>query len=105
MAVYKDPTHHRLFSSLSIPSYLRDWVVMRFADENGKIDAVEVEEYVRNNIPSKKDWELLKADDQGRTKIKFLAKVKSGAGWRTGQGMFSLPDLSFPTERPKLLSK
>jgi ATP-dependent Lon protease len=77
MAVYKDPAHHRLFSSLSIPSYLRDWVVMRFADENGKIDAVEVEEYVRNNIPSKKDWELLKSrmikDGQ---KVKFLAKVR-----------------------------
>lgn len=104
MAVYKDPAHHRLFSSLSIPSYLRDWVVMRFADENGKIDAVEVEEYVRNNIPSKKDWELLKSrmikDGQ---KVKFLAKVRVELDVRTGQGMFSLPDLGFPNRKTEAI--
>lgn len=100
MAVYKDPAQHRFFSSLSIPSYLRDWVVMRFADEGGRVNLDEVQEFVRKNIPGKKDWELLKSrmikDGQ---RVKFLAKLRVEMDVRTGQGIFSLPDLGFPNRK------
>ena len=38
IAVYKDAGRNKFFSALGIPSYLRDWIIMRFADEYGKID-------------------------------------------------------------------
>ena len=38
MVVLKDPQRSEYFSNLSIPSYMRDWLVMKFSDEDGTID-------------------------------------------------------------------
>lgn len=100
MTVYKHPTQNKFFASLSIPPYLRDWLVMRFADEKGKVDLDEVSEFVKKNIPGKKDWELLKStmiNDSQR--VRFLAKIRVEIDVRTGQGLFSLPDLGFPNRK------
>ncbi|HHW13421.1 MAG TPA: BREX system Lon protease-like protein BrxL [Firmicutes bacterium] len=100
MAVYKHPTQNKFFASLSIPPYLRDWMVMRFANEDGSVDLEEVREFVKVNIPSKRDWELIKSrmiNDSGR--VKFLAKLRVELDVRTGEGLFSLPDLGFPNRR------
>lgn len=100
MAVYKHPTQNKFFASLSIPPYLRDWMVMRFADDSGAVDLDEVREYVKKNIPSKKDWEMLKSkmiNDAER--VRFLAKLRVEIDVRTGQGMFTLPDLGFPSRK------
>ncbi|OIQ08632.1 hypothetical protein MOOR_17800 [Moorella thermoacetica] len=100
MAVYKDPTQNKFFSSLSIPSYLRDWMVMRFADDSGRINLDEVSEYIRKNIPDEKDWELLKSRMMNdRQRVRFLAKLRVEMDVRTGQGTFSLPDLDFPNRK------
>ncbi|HHY36026.1 MAG TPA: BREX system Lon protease-like protein BrxL [Firmicutes bacterium] len=97
MSVYKHPAQNRFFASLSMPSYLRDWIVMRFADECGSVNLDEVREFVKNNIPSKKDWELLKSSmiNDGQ-RVRFLAKLRVELDVRTGEGLFSLPDLGFP---------
>ena len=104
MVVLKDAEQNRFFSSLSIPSYLRDWVIMRFADDNGRVNLQEVGEYVKRNIPGKKDWELLKTrmikDGQ---RVRFLAKLRVDIDVRSGQGMFGLPDLGFPQRRQEAL--
>jgi len=106
MVVFKDAQQNRFFSSLSIPSYLRDWVIMRFADESGRVNLDEVGEYVRTNIPGKKDWELLKARMiKDSERVRFLAKLRVDVDVRTGEGRFSLPDLAFPRkERDALVS-
>ena len=33
MVVLKDPQRSEYFSNLSMPSYMRDWLVMKFSDE------------------------------------------------------------------------
>ncbi|MGI9862649.1 BREX system Lon protease-like protein BrxL [Moorella naiadis] len=100
MIVYKDPTQNKFFASLSIPPYLRDWMIMRFADESGRINLDEVSEFVKKNIPGKKDWELLKSrmvNDAQR--VRFLAKLQVEIDVRTGEGLFYLPDLGFPNRK------
>jgi len=104
MVVYKQPSQSKFFSSLSIPSYLRDWLIMRFADDSGRVDIDEVKEYVKKYIPGKKDWELLKSqmiNDSQR--VRFLAKLRVGIDVRTGQGLFELPDLGFPSRKSEAL--
>ena len=100
MIVYKHPTQNKVFASLSIPPYLRDWMIMRFADDDGIVDLDEVSAFVKNNIPSKKDWELLKSRmiKEGE-RVKFLAKLRVEIDVRTGEGFFSLPDLGFPNHK------
>lgn len=100
MVVYKDPDQNEHFASLSIPPYLRDWMIMRFADSDGRIDLKQVNHFVKQNIPGKKDWELLKSRmiKEGE-QVKFLAKLRVEIDVKTGEGFFSLPDLGFPSRK------
>ena len=94
------------FSSLSIPSYLRDWIAMRFSDDDGKLNLDEVRDYIKNNIPTKNDWELLKSKmiNDGQ-RVKFLAKIRVEIDVRTGHGVFKLPDLGFPNRKYEAIVK
>ncbi len=40
-----------IFSALSLPSFMRDWLVMRFADEAGHVDTEEISAYVKKKYP------------------------------------------------------
>jgi len=104
MIVYKHPTQNKFFASLSIPPYLRDWIIMRFADDDGRVDLDEVSAFVKKNIPSKRDWELLKSRmiKEGE-RVRFLAKLRVEIDVRTGEGFFSLPDLGFPSRKREAL--
>jgi len=104
MVVYKHPTQNKFFASLSIPSYMRDWLVMRFAGNDGKVNMDEVSEYVKKNIPGEKDWELLKSNMiKGGQKVRFLAKIRVELDVKTGEGLFSLPDLGFPSRKSEAI--
>ena len=73
---------------------------MRFADEDGKVDLDKVSKFVKKHIPGKKDWELLKSYmiNEGE-RVRFLAKLRVELDVRTGQGLFTLPDLGFPRRK------
>ncbi len=100
MLVFKGGPSAKMFSGLSIPSYMRDWLLMRFASEDGSIDAEEVESYIRSSIPQKEDWSLLKAQMINERKtVTILAKVRADVDVREGYGLFQLPDLGFPSRK------
>ena len=42
MVVYKDLKRSNFFSSLGLPSFLRDWVLKKFEDDEGNYDIEEV---------------------------------------------------------------
>lgn len=104
MTVYKKPSQNKFFSSLSIPPYLRDWLIMRFADENGNVDLEQVAAFVRESIPGQKEWELLKSAmiQDGRS-VRFLAKLRVDIDVSTGEALFSLPDLGFPQRKSEAI--
>ena len=56
MLVYKSSANSKFFSALSLPSFMRDWLVMRFSDEQGSISKDEVSSYVKRIIPKKEQW-------------------------------------------------
>ena len=100
MLVYKSPSNSKFFSSLSLPSYMRDWLVMRFSDENGKIDKSEVSDYVKRVIPKKEQWnnylvDLLHNDQT----VRFLAKIKIDFDAKNRTALFSLPDFEVPKKK------
>ena len=47
MVVLKDPQRSEYFSNLSMPSYMRDWLVMKFSDEDGNVDYDSVRRYIK----------------------------------------------------------
>lgn len=100
MVVYKDPSKTEFFKSLSLPSFLRDWIIMRFADDDGRIDIDEINEFVKKNIPRRENWELLKGKmvKEGE-RVRFLAKIRVEIDIKTGEPLFSLPDMGFPNRK------
>ncbi|NPV08137.1 MAG: BREX system Lon protease-like protein BrxL [Anaerolineae bacterium] len=104
MVVFKDPGRYKYFSALGVPSYLRDWLVMRLADPDGTLDSDEVQAYVRQYMPGRDQWELLKSRmvNEGQP-VRFLTKLRVELDVRTGEAFFSLPDFGFPSRRTDAL--
>ncbi|KWT75636.1 BREX system Lon protease-like protein BrxL [Candidatus Magnetominusculus xianensis] len=105
MLVYKSPDQGKFFSVLSLPSFMRDWILMKFADENGVIDKEEVSAYVRKVIPKKEQWEHLKFEmARNYQSVRFLAKVKVEIDISSRTAFFSLPDFAVPKRKGEAIA-
>ena len=60
MVVYKDLKNSNFFSALSLPSFTRDWLLRKFADEDGHFDSEQLAEFVKNTFPRKMIGQQLK---------------------------------------------
>jgi len=92
MVVLKDPERTAFFSNLSLPSYMRDWLVMKFSDRDGKINYDSVREYIRKYIPSREAFEQFKFDMVNGETARFLARIRINVDIKTGKTVFELPD-------------
>ena len=76
MVVYKDLKKSNFFSALSLPSFLRDWLLKQFADENGNYNLDELSNFIKEYIPRKDDWVSIKnrviVENE---RVKFLTKI------------------------------
>ena len=93
MTVYKDLKNSNFFSSLGLPSFMRDWLLKKFEDENGQYDINELTEFVKEFIPKKSDWTRIKSRIvKDGERVRILAKISLYIDISTGQASFSLPD-------------
>jgi len=100
MLVYKSSANSKFFSALSLPSYMRDWLVMRFSNSEGKIDKDEVAAYVKRTIPKKEQWNEYLVDLlHNNQSVRFLTKIKIDFDTATRNALFSLPDFGVPKKK------
>jgi len=92
MVVLKDPQRSEYFSNLSMPSYMRDWLVMKFSDEDGNVDYDSVRRYIKRYIPGKDDFEQYKFHMVNGETVQFLARVRVSVDIKSGKTKFELPD-------------
>lgn len=90
--VLKDPKRAEFFASMSYPSYLRDWLVMKFADEMGNVDYEVIQGFIKKNIPSRDDFRALQYRLTLGETIKLLARVRLSVNLRRQVVEFVLPD-------------
>ena len=76
MVVLKDPKRSEFFSNLSMPSYMRDWLVMKFSDNQGNIDYDSVLNYTKRFIPDREAFQGIKYNLMCGERSKFLARVR-----------------------------
>jgi ATP-dependent Lon protease len=99
MVVYKDLKKSNFFSALSLPSFMRDWLLKKFEDENGHFDSDELARFIRTYLPRKEDWTAIKnrviIENE---RVKFLAKVSVDIDIKTGEVSFSLPDFGLASK-------
>jgi ATP-dependent Lon protease len=99
MVVYKDLKKSNFFSALSLPSFMRDWLLKRFEDENGHFETDELVQFVRTYLPRKDDWTAIKNRIiiEGE-RVKFLAKISADIDIKTGEVSFALPDFGLTSK-------
>ena len=81
------------FASLSVPSYIRDWFLMRFANEDGTLNKEFALAKIHNIVPDRKQWPILvdQMINEGKD-VKFLARIKVKTDITKGEIHFALPD-------------
>lgn len=105
MLVCKNPDNGKFFSNLSLPSFMRDWLLMKFSDVDGTIRKEEVSDYVKRTIPKKEQWEHLKFDMiHNYQSVRFLAKIKIEIDTATRSAFFSLPDFGVPKTKGETIA-
>ena len=76
MVVFKDLQQNNFISSFNLPSFMRDYVVKNFQDDDGEVDVDSASDFIRTYIPKKEDWKNLKNRIINNSEtIKILAKV------------------------------
>ena len=93
MTVYKDLKKSNFFNAISLPSFMRDWILKKFENDEGYFDTEEVAAFVKKYLPKKEDCNGIKNRIvvEGET-VKFLAKVAVSISIKTGEVSFALPD-------------
>ena len=116
MVVYKDLKKSNFFSSLGLPSFLRDWVLKKFEDDEGNFDIEEVTEFIQTYLPRKEEWISIKNRIiYENERVKILTKVGIDIDIKTGDISFSLPNFGLSnketirmpddTAKPKITGK
>ena len=93
MVVYKDLKQNSTFKALKLPSFLRDWVLKKFEDEEGHFDVDELSSFVAAYMPRKEEW--LKIKNRiivENERVKILTKISIDIDIKTEEISFSLPD-------------
>jgi ATP-dependent Lon protease len=99
MVVYKDLKKSNFLSSLGLPSFMRDWLLKKFEDENGQFENDELVRFVQQFLPSKDDWISIK--DRvviGNERVRFLAKISVDIDIKTREVSFTLPDFGLSSK-------
>lgn len=93
MVVYKDLKKSNFFSALSLPSFMRDWLLKKFEDENGDFEIEEVTAFIYEFLPKKDEWISIKnrivVENE---RVKFLTKISVDINIKNQEISFSLPD-------------
>lgn len=93
MVVYKNLKESNFIAAFKLPSFMRDWVLKRFEDEDGNIDVEEATEFIKEFIPKKEDWKSIKNRIINyQESVKFLAKISIEINIKTQELSFALPD-------------
>ena len=99
MVVYKDLKQSNFFSALSLPSFLRDWLLSRYADGEGGYDQQALREFVKEKIPRKDEWNAIKNRIVLENEwVSILAKVSIEIDIKTQTASFSLPDFGLTSK-------
>ncbi len=93
MVVYKDLKKSNFFSALSLPSFLRDWLLKKFGDDEGNFDIDEITDFINTYLPQKDDWISIKnriiVENE---RVKFLTKIAVDIDIKNQEVSFSLTD-------------
>ncbi len=91
--VYKDLKKNSFFKSLKLPSFLRDWVLRKFEDDDGNFEVTDISEFISTYMPSKEEWLSIKNRIIVECEtVKILTRIEVDIDIKTEIISFALPD-------------
>jgi ATP-dependent Lon protease len=99
-SIYKDPRKSKFFSTLNIPSYLRDWLVKKYSTNDGEIDLETVKSFIKEKIPRKEDTQVIRDKLINKNEqVSILAKILVEIDITSGEALIYLPELGIPEKK------
>ena len=93
MVVYKDLGEMSFLKTLKLPSFLRDWVLKKFEDDDGHFNVADLLNFVNTFMPRKEEWLSIKNRiSKEYERVKLLTKINTDIDIKTGTVSFALPD-------------
>lgn len=93
MVLYKDLSKGSIISSFKLPSFMRDWVMKKFQDDEGNLDFDAASEFISTYIPKRGEWKTIQNRIVTQNeRVKFLGRVSINIDIKTQDVSFALPD-------------
>ena len=93
MVVYKDLKKSNFFSAMGLPSFLRDWLLKKFEDDEGNFDIQEVSKFIQKYLPKKEEWISIKGRIvHDNEHVKILTQISVDINIKNQEISFSLPN-------------
>lgn len=101
IAIRKNKDSSTLLKALELPAQVASWILMKFTDEKGKVNAYGISEYVKSYRLRADEWNirLLEARHSKKGTITLLTKVKIEFDYANDLICFSLPEYGFPKKQ------
>lgn len=101
VTINKTSTAATLMNFLDVNSEAKSWLLQKFTDAKGKLDAYALSEYIKDYRLKPNDWniKLLEARHTKKGQIKVLTKVMIEFDYVKDLILFSLPEYGFPKKR------
>ena len=90
LAIMKNSANSSLFAGRNLPSFVKDYIIRRFSNEEGLADRAKVTDYLENKMPDNIATikNRLLAGEQVNVTVRFVIKSDLASGRTT----FSIPD-------------
>ncbi len=99
--IFKSASTNNLMNFLDLPNDVKVHLAQKFTDRNGKLNAYELSQYVKQMRLKPDEWniKLLEARHTKKGVIKLLTKVKIQFDYVDDLICFQLPEYGFPTKK------
>ena len=93
-ALFKSKSSAALLSFLELPTEVKDWLLKKFSDDNGNIDAYSLSDYIENMRLKPEDFniKMLEARHSKKGVIKLLTSIKIEFDYAKDLILFELPE-------------
>lgn len=99
-SIYKTPTRYNVFAGVNVPSFIKDWLIKRYSDEQENLDKEALFAFLEKHIPGKKS-DIKSRLMKGET-IQILVRVIVESDLKSGVFKFSVPDIGIKSNEGRV---
>ena len=92
-SVLKNAENYSAFAGRALPSFIRDWLVKKYADSQGHVDGFGLARFLQEHIPHKEMCQTVKGQLAKGQDVQLLMRMVVEVDVKTGHYRLAIPDL------------